>query len=116
MQQQEQHEEWIRRNTWGEVMMDQDAQRQTSPEDDQATSGAVGTLLEDEETPPNTHLPPPPTPRIVEGTLVESTLLVPAPLPPSSAQAERNRHPAHSLFRWVGQPLMTVLIALLTVL
>jgi hypothetical protein len=116
MQQQEQREEWIRRHTWGATKMDQHDQRETSPEDDQATSGAGGALLEDEETPPHTQLPPPPTPRIVEGTLVESSLLVPAPLRPSSAQAERTRHPAHALLRWVGRPLMTVLVALLSVL
>lgn len=96
-------------------MVDQHDQRQTSPENDQATPGAGGALLEDEETPPHTQLPPSPTPRIVEGTLVERTLLVP-PRPPSSAQAERTRHPAHSLLRWVGQSLMTVLVALCTVL
>jgi hypothetical protein len=116
MQQQEQREEWIRRHTWGATKMDQHDQRETSPEDDQATSGAGGALLEDEETPPHTQLPPPPTPRIVEGTLVESSLLVPAPLRPSPAQAERTRHPAHALLRWVGRPLMTVLVALLSVL
>jgi hypothetical protein len=59
----------------------------------------------------------PPIPRIVEGTLVESTLLVPAPPPPSILQGEEGgQHPLRALRRWVGQGLLTVLVALCTVL
>ncbi len=113
MQQQEQREEWIRRHTWGATMMDQHDQRETPHEDGLAMGEERDDLLEDEEAPIVTSLPPP-TPRIVEGTLVESTVLVPPP--PSSAQAGSYQHPAHSLLRWVGQSLVILLVALCTVL
>jgi len=114
--QQEQREEWIRRHTWGATMIDQDKQWETPQEDGQGTVGTMGDLPENEETPLGTHLPPSPTPHIVEGTLVESTVLVPSPPLPSSAQAERDHHPAQSLRRWVQQSLVTVLVALCTLL
>ncbi len=114
---QRQHDEWMRRHTWGATTMGQDEHRDTPPEGDQATIGEIDDLLEDEEAPDSTHMPPPPTPRIVEGTLVESTLLVPATPPPSaSAQTEQDQHPARSLRLWVRQGIVTVLAALFTVL
>ncbi len=112
---QHQHEEWIRRHTWGATAMDQDEQiDQPQNEDDQAAGETEG-FLEGED--PFNETPAPPTPpRIVEGTLVESTLLV-HPMPPSlSPGAESNQPPTRSLRRWVQQSIVIVFVAFLTVL
>jgi hypothetical protein len=116
----ESREAWIRRHTWGATAMNQDEQPETPPEDDQAASRAPGEMddqQEDEAPPAGTSLPPPPLspgPRIVEGTLVESTLLV--ALPPPSAQVASDSPPVHTLLRWLGHVSVSVLVALLTML
>jgi VCBS repeat-containing protein len=113
--QQQQHEEWISKHTWGATAMDQDEQIDQAQDEDDQPAGETEGFLEDEE-PFNKTTAPPTPPRIVEGTLVESTLLV-HPMPPSLAPgAENDQSPTHSLRRWVQQGIVTVLVALFTVL
>ncbi len=111
---QQQHEEWIRKHTWRAPAMDQDEQiDQAQNEDDQAV-GKIEGFLEDEDSLDETAAAP--TPRIVEGTLVESTLLVPA-TPPSMPQGEEeDQQPRRALRRWAQQGIVAVLVALFTVL
>jgi hypothetical protein len=111
--QQQQHDEWGSRHTWGATTTDQDEQRDRPNEDEQATA-KIESFLEDEVM--NDPGAPSPTPRIVEGTLVESTLLVPSTPPTSSPQAERDWHPTRSLRQWTHQGVLITLVALLTVL
>ncbi len=110
----QQHEEWISKHTWGATAMDQDQQiDQPQAEDDQGVGESEGFWEEDSLDEAVTAPPP----RIVEGTLVESTLLIPATPPPSIPPGEENdQSPTHSLRRWGQQSIVTVLVALFTAL
>jgi hypothetical protein len=114
MQQQEQHEEWIRRHTWGATTMDQDKQI-NPPEEGNQPPEETRMPLGDEGAYVHEGAPPPIT-RIVEGVLVESTLLVPTTQPGLPPHMGSNQSPMRSLRRRVGQGFLTVLAALLTVL
>lgn len=95
-------------------MEQDDSIDQSSDEEEQVTAGEGEPFLEEVE-PLDETASSPPTQRIVEGTLVESTLLAPAP--PSNPQGEEDgQHSLRALRHWVGQDLLTVLVALLTVL
>jgi hypothetical protein len=109
--QQHQHDEGSSRHTWGATTTDQD-QLNPAAEEDSQHAGETDIHLEDEGISDD---PPTPTSRIVEGTLVESTLLGPS-TPPSPPQAEYAQRRMRSLRRWGQQGLITVLAALLTVL
>lgn len=113
MQQHEQREEWIRRHTWGATAMDQGERRELPCDDGLVAEEMVGPSG-DEEIPFGTSAPP--TPRIVEGTLVESTVLVPPTAPPSTPPSGRDLSPARALRRWGEQGLLTLLVALITAL
>ncbi len=112
---QQQHEEWMRKHTWGATAMDQDEQIDQAQDEDDQAAGETEGFLEDEE-PFNKTTAPPTPPRIVEGTLVESTLLLYSTPPSLAPGAESDQPPTRSLRRWVQQGIVTVLVALLTVL
>jgi hypothetical protein len=111
--QQEQHEEWIKRHTWGASSMDQVEQRDL-PNNDELAAEEMVSPSGDEEIPSGTAAPL--TPRIVEGTLVESTVLVPPTAPPSTPPSESDLSPAQALRRWVEQGILTLLVVLVTAL
>lgn len=114
MNQQGQHEEWIRRHTWGANTQDQDKQIYPRGEGNQP-HGKMPLPLEDEGAYDDERAPLL-IPGIVEGTLVESTLLVPPMHPPLPPQSERTQSPARSFRRGVRHGLLTLLAALFTVL
>jgi hypothetical protein len=111
MQSQEQHEDWIRRHTSGETKKDQDEHFYPCDVGNQP-HGKMRMPREDEWAYDEESEPPIQTPCIVEGTLVESTLFIP-PLP---LQTQRGRSPTRSPIRGIGQGLLMLLAALLTVL
>jgi hypothetical protein len=114
MQLQEQYEEWIRRHTWGATTNDQD--KQIYPLDEGNQPHGKMPMPPEDEWAYDDERAPLLIPGIVEGTLVESTLLVPTmqhPLPP---QTERGQSPTRSLRHGVWHGLLTLLAALFTVL
>jgi hypothetical protein len=110
---QEQHEEWISRHNWGAPEMDRGAQRGLPHDDEPATEEMVCPSGE-EEILYGTAAPP--TPRIVEGTLVVSPMQVPPRVTPSTPPSKRDLSPARALRCRVQQGLLTVLVALATAL
>jgi hypothetical protein len=98
-------------HTWGVTMMGQDEEQlHPSEEEESQDAEEMDIPLEDDGAPNNA---PTPTPRIVEGTLVESTLA--GPSLPASPQAEDAPSRLQALGRWGRQCSLMVLTALLTV-
>ncbi len=98
-------------HTWGVTMMGQDEQTQQASHSGENKQAAEMDVLQDEVIPEDAAAP---TPRIVEGTLVESTLVGPSPSAP--AQPECAPSCLQTLGQWGRQCSLVMLTALLTVL
>jgi VCBS repeat-containing protein len=108
----QQHEEWIRRHTWGAPTMDQGEQMGPAPDGGSQAAEEMERFLEDKDSLDDSAAAP--TPHIVEGTLAESTLM--GPSPPAHPQLEDAPSRLQALGRWGRQRGLMALIALLTVL
>jgi hypothetical protein len=98
-------------HTWGVTMAGQDGQTEQASHLDENTQAAEMDVLQDEAIADDAAAP---TPRIVEGTLVESILVGPSPSAPAQPEGAASR--LRTLGRKGQQCALLLLAALLTVL
>jgi hypothetical protein len=98
-------------HTWGVTMMGQDEQKEQTSHSDENTQASEMAVLQDEAIADDAAAP---TPRIVEGTLVESIVVDSSPSAPAQPEGAASR--LQALGRKGQQCTLLLLAALLTVL